>query len=297
MTLIADSGSTKTDWLLFDGEKAMPVDLPLFHTQGINPVVMSRESILSVLSSELIPALSRRLESMGEGAGKPITLYYYGAGCRPDQVEKMTSVFKEAFGNALIRAGEMSFNSDLLGAARALCRRSEGIACILGTGSNSCLYDGTRITENTPALGYVLGDEGSGAFLGRRLLTSLYKRMMPSSLREAFEQAYGLTLDDVMAKVYREPMPNRFLASLAPFLKEHVDDSTINNLIVSAFREFFANNVKPYGRADLPVSFVGSIAHHFSSLLHEAASEEGFTVGTILKSPISQLALFHCTEK
>ena len=176
--------------------------------------------------------------------------------------------------------------SDLLGAARALCGRSEGIACILGTGSNSCHYDGTRISANISPLGWILGDEGSGAVLGRRLVGDVLKGEFSPELCEAFTEETGLTRTTIINKVYREPMPNRWLASLVPFLGRHRNDARVRQFLIDEFRRFLRRNVAKYQRLDLPVHFVGGIASSYQDELAEALRLEGMQLGRILKRPI-----------
>ena len=184
-------------------------------------------------------------------------------------------------------------HNDLLGAARAVCGQSPGIACILGTGANSCLYDGDDIVQNTPPLGYILGDEGSGAVLGRRFLNALYKGFMPDSVIADFQKDINMTMGEVITHVYRHPMANRFLASLSPFISSHLHEPTVRQLVIDSFRDFFRRNLVQYGRNDLPVGFVGSVAFHYEAQLKEAAASEGYTVGCILKSPINGLVTYH----
>ena len=193
------------------------------------------------------------------------------------------------------QAKQVEAHSDLLGAARALCGHNYGIASILGTGANSCLYDGEYIIQNTPALGYILGDEGSGGVLGKHFLHELYKGVLSENIRREFEQEYGLMMSDVIQRVYREPMPNRFLASLAPFIHRHLSDPAVARLVIDNFRDFFRYNIRPY-QLEMPVSFVGSIAWHFRDQLAEAANAEGFRLGTILKSPIEGLLRYHAPK-
>lgn len=277
MKLIADSGSTKTDWVLADGADVRA----RLQTQGINPFHQSEDDILAILRVELLPQLT--------GLPAPVSrLHFYGSGVRPELEPLMTSLLQQVFPQAAVEA-----HGDLLGAARAVCGRSEGIACIIGTGANSGLYDGLQIVQNTPPLGYILGDEGSGAVLGRHLLNALYKGLLPVALRETFEQQTGLQMSDVISRVYRQPMANRFLASLSPFIHEHLDVPELSQMVVGCFRDFFSRNVAQYQRTDLPVGFVGSIAHHFHEQLSQAAAAEGFTVGTILRSPIDGLVAYH----
>ena len=273
--LIADSGSTKTDWAL--GSLRLK-------TQGINPFHQDDDSIRHILHEELLPQLPN--SPTPQLPNSPITsIHFYGSGVRPELEPRMERLLREAFP----AAQHVEAHGDLLGAARALCGRHEGIACILGTGANSCLYDGERIVQNTPPLGYILGDEGSGAVLGVRFLNALYKGRLPEELRREFEATTGLTLAAVIEHVYRQPLANRWLASLSVFIREHVSLAAVHELVVSNFRDFIRLNVKPYQRPDLPLSAVGSIAFYYAEQLEEAADKEGYAVGTILRSPIDGL--------
>ena len=174
------------------------------------------------------------------------------------------------------------------GGARAFgC--DEGIACILGTGANSCVYDGNEITANVPPLGYILGDEGSGAVLGRMFINALFKCGLSAELRDEFLCETGLTLADIINKVYREPMANRFLASTSLFIHNHLDNNDLRTLVVDNFKAFFRRNVSLYGRRDLPVGAVGSIAFYYKTELLEAARSEGFEVVKVIKSPMDGL--------
>ena len=201
----------------------------------------------------------------------------------------MANLLREVFP----QAETIEAHSDLLGSARALCGHNYGIASILGTGANSCLYDGTSIVMNTPAMGYILGDEGSGASLGKRLLHDLYKGVLSEKVKASFEAETGLVMPEIINKVYRQPLPNRFLASLSTFIHTHLDVPEMRQLVIDTFVDFFRFNIAPYQRPDLPVSFVGSIAYFFESELREAAESQGFTLGTILRSPIEGLIRFH----
>ena len=300
--LVADSGSTKTDWVLLDENGKR-----FFRTQGINPVLMSEPEISAILQCELLPEIP---------TDTPIDIYFYGAGIRPEFVGKMEQAFQQAFAagapfSALSPSSTpphstlltphstlltSHFSSDLLGAARALCGHTEGIACILGTGSNSCLFDGEEIVRNTPALGYVLGDEGSGTALGKAFLNAIFKGLLPADLRDDFLTETGLSLDEIIKKVYREPMPNRFLASTSLYIGRHLDNDALKTLVIDNLRRFFRHNIVPYERRDLAVNFVGSIAFHYEKLLREAAEQEGFSVGKILASPIDALCEYHKGE-
>ena len=280
MILIADSGSTKTDWALQSAAGAVSH----FHTQGINPFHQDRSVIAAVLRQELLPQLTPDEVSC---------VYFYGSGVRPELESVMVSLLQEVFP----QAKQVEAHSDLLGAARSLCGHNYGIASILGTGANSCLYDGKAILQNTPALGYILGDEGRGGVLGKHFLHELYKGVLSENIRSDFDREYGLTMADVIQRVYREPMPNRFLASLAPFIHRHLSDHAVKQIVVNNFRDFFRYNIRPYGLTGMPVSFVGSIAWYFRDQLTEVADAEGFTVGTVLRSPIDGLIHFHSELK
>lgn len=271
MILIADSGSTKTDWLAND---------KILHSQGINPFHQTEDVIRGVLRSELLPQLE---------VDEITDVMFYGSGVRPE----LEPVMRRLLGEAFPRANVVEAHNDLLGAARALFGHNYGIASILGTGANSCLYDGERIVKNTPPLGYILGDEGSGAVLGARLLNAIYKGFLSKEIRSDFERKTGLTMPDVIDRVYRQSMANRFLASLCPFIHEHVEDKAVRDLVVDSFRDFFRCNIVPYGRRELPVSFIGSVAWYFRQQLAEAASEEGFILGDVLKSPLEGLRQYH----
>ena len=266
--LLADSGSTKTDWaLLKDDERVQR-----FATQGINPFMLEKSEIVNILNAELLPQL---------GDIPVAVIEFYGAGCRGDQCGLVQSALSEVFS-----AENISVDSDMLGAARLLCHTDEGIVCILGTGSNSCLYDGYQIVQNVSPLGFILGDEGSGAVLGKRLLGDILKQQLPPSVVEAFFAEYSLTSDEIIRKVYKESFPNRFLASFCPFLSRHLSEPTVHDLLVDEFKRFFSRNVANYSRQDLPVHFVGSVAFHFHELLKEAAAATGFVVGKIKKVPL-----------
>ena len=273
MILIADSGSTKTDWVIVTST-AQPV---VINTQGINPVHQSREQIVSIIRDEL-------QNRVGAEA-----VYFYGSGIRPEMEKTMRDILEEMFPQAMT----VEVHSDLLGAARALCGHEYGIASILGTGANSCLYDGEKIVEHTPALGYILGDEGSGAALGKRFLQNLYGGKLSEEIKTTFEKDMHLDLAEIINRVYRQPLANRFLASLSVFISNHREDKGVHEVLVNNFVDFLNYHIAPYNRRDLPVSFIGSIAWHYQEELQEAAQLTGFTIGTILKSPIEGLLRYH----
>lgn len=276
--LIADSGSTKTDWCLCDeGTPVLAVQ-----TQGINPYHQTEEAIGQVLAEELLPQLTPLPTCL--------SVIFYGSGCANDTA---CSRVKEAI-QKVLATDDIIIHSDLLGAARALCGHDEGIACVLGTGSNSCLYDGKDIIANVPPLGYILGDEGSSAVLGRRLVGDCLKNQLPEAVRSEFLAEYNLTQETILEKVYRQPLANRFLASLTPFLSKHREVPEVHTLLVESFVDFFVRNVKQYRRPWLPIHFVGSIANAFNAELKEAAESLGMELGCILKSPMEGLVKYHC---
>ncbi|MCD8318931.1 MAG: hypothetical protein LUC45_08935 [Paraprevotella sp.] len=278
---IADGGSTKTDWcgIDTDGERHY------LRTRGFNPLQLDDNEIRAILSREWLPACIP-----SDTPDQPVypDIHYYGAGCLPALCRRIERIF-----TGLIPGATAEVRSDLWGAARALCGHEAGIACILGTGANSCLYDGRTIADHIPPLGYILGDEGSGAYLGKRLIAGLLKRTWAQELREQFEAEYGWTEDDLIRKVYREPEANRFLASFAPFLKTRRQHPDIHRMLVDSFCAFFKMNIEPYAHRGLPVHFVGSIAFHFREELEEAAHLCGRHIGKILEKPIESMADYH----
>lgn len=299
MILIADSGGTKTDWtLLSSSDSARREVVSSFQTQGINPIHQTPDVIREILGQELVTQLSASLLVEGSNNSLSKTLLFsqievafYGSGCTPVQVPVMKQMLAQLFPSQKIEV-----HSDLMAAARSLCQHEPGIACILGTGSNSCLYDGEDIVQNTPALGYILGDEGGGAVLGRLFMNSIFKNPVFADVRDSYLTETKLTLADIINKLYREPLANRFLATTSLYISAHLDNPLLRNLVVQNFRQFFHNNIVPYQRHDLPVHFVGSMAYHYEELLNEAAKAEGFQLGTVMKSPMEGLITYHCKD-
>lgn len=276
--LIADSGSTKTDWVCFsDSDESPRIEV---RTMGLNPFHVSDNEIRGVFNNELLPQLT---------GVKINSVYFYGSGVRPEVEGRMCELLKEAFPDA----DDIEAHSDLLGACRALCGNSQGIACILGTGANSCVYNGSVIVHNTPALGYILGDEGSGAVLGKNLLHDLYTGVLPNNLRVRFEKETGLQLSEIINKVYRESQPSRFLASLSEFIYRNLGDEGIRQLVYSTFNDFANYHLSRYGRKNLPVSFVGSIAWYYKEQLELILQMHGYEVGVIVQSPLEGLIAYH----
>ena len=279
MKLVVDSGSTKTDWGFFN----TAYDLRSVKTQGINPCHQSVEAISTIIKSELLPNTSGiDLNTVNE-------VYYYGAGCATESIcVQMAGILKEFFPNA-----EIAVDSDMLGAARALCGRSEGVACVLGTGSNSCMYNGKEIVDQVPSLGYILGDEGSSAAIGRRLIGDCLKRQLPEAVCNEFMERYQLTKEIIIENVYRQPLPNRYIAGFAPFVYEKRAVPEVHKLIIQCFSEFFTRNVISYHKPWMPVHFVGSLADNFADELKETAEALGMTIGKIETSPMRGLIDYH----
>ncbi|MDE6368386.1 MAG: ATPase [Muribaculaceae bacterium] len=278
MILIADCGSTKTDWcLLNNGEIRKRI-----FTGGMNAVMLTQEEISERIASELMPQLGD--EPVG-------SVFFYGAGCLAEEV---CANVRRAIAQNIASAKTIEVDTDLLAAARALCGRNAGIACIMGTGSNSCYYDGEKIVDNVSPLGFILGDEGSGAVLGRTLVGDVLKNQLPADLCQKFLAKYELDRLTIIRRVYIEPQANRFLASVTPFLLENIDHPAIHELVFNSFKAFFKRNVLQYERAhELTVNFVGSIAWYYRDALDEAARDMGCTVGNIIKSPMDGLIAYH----
>ncbi len=280
MKLIADSGSTKVEWCVTDGANVVR---QLF-TSGFNALMLTEEEISQYLDDELVSQLGDDCRNITE-------VYFYGAGCVDEDVCR---IMRRALRNNLPEATHIEANSDLLGAARALFGRNEGIACILGTGANSGYYNGSVIRDHVSPLGYILGDEGSGAVLGRHLIGDVLKHQLPRELCERFLDEYNLESAAILRRVYKEPMPNRFLASVTPFLLKNIEEPAIHRLVLNEFKSFFVRNVAQYDRyRQLPVSFVGSIAFHYRPVLQEAADALDATISTVLKSPMEGLVVYH----
>ena len=283
MILIVDSGSTKTDWCFVSHNNATLT----IHTKGINPVVQSQEEIRQTIETEL-PNKARQKAINLNDVDK---IHYYGAGCVADKTHIIEQMLRDVFPeNAAI-----TVESDIMAACHALCGRREGMVCILGTGSNSCLYDGQQMTLHTPPLGFILGDEGSGAALGKIIVNAVFKGLLPEQLCQSFTEETHMQMSDIINNVYRQPSPNRFLASLSQFAARHIDNPAIERLVIMNFEQFINNNLRQYANSGaVPViNAIGSIAHYYSRQLQKAAENNGFTVGKILKSPMSGLIEYY----
>ena len=278
MILIADSGSTKTDWCVVEKGKL----IQQISTKGTNPFFQSEEEISNEIATALLPQLTTNAFD---------AVYFYGAGCGfPD---KIAMVHRAIIRHLQVSGDEVEVNTDMLAAARGLCGHEAGIACILGTGSNSCFYNGKEIISNISPLGFILGDEGSGAVLGKLLVGDVLKNQLPSTIKEAFLKQFDLTVPEIIDRVYRQPFPNRFLASLSPFMAQHLDEPAIRTLVLNSFIAFLRRNVMQYDYKQYPAHFIGSVAHCYKDILQEAAQQTGIQVGKILQSPMEGLIQYH----
>ena len=277
--LLVDAGSSKIEWVLLTTEGRVVADIT---THGVNALIASAEEIeknFSGVASQFPPEV------------KPQEIYYYGAGCStPALCKKIEGVL----GKIWPSASKITVTTDMLGACHALLGKDKGIVCILGTGSNSCLYTGEEIEQNIPSLGYILGDEGSGTALGKRLVSDAFKGHLPPPIRDKFMSYYQLTLESILEYTYRRPGANRFLASLVPFIKDHIWNPYLYSLVLEEFTSFLKRNIALYtGARTLPLVFTGSVAYHFSDILTEAADRQGFKIMKIEKAPMAGLISYH----
>ena len=284
MILIADSGSTKAHWCLLaaNGHTAE------FMTDGINPLFQTGDAMRNSICNQLLPQMASML-----WAGTITHVFFYGAGCTPEKAPFVKQAIEGVFKKAIVEVA-----SDMVGAARGLLGHRKGVACILGTGSNSCLYDGEKIVWNVPSLGFILGDEGSAATLGKRLVSDLLKNQLGEDLKERFLTQYDITQADIIEHVYRQPFPNRWLANLARFCADNIEDKRIYNLVYDHFAQFVTRNVAQYytteaKKESMPVGFVGSVAYYYKSVLEQVMGDYGFTMGQVLQDPVQGLAEYH----
>ncbi|MBP9507380.1 MAG: hypothetical protein KBE85_05595 [Bacteroides sp.] len=275
MKLIAESGSTRTEWALVEDNHLVQS----VFTEGLNPFFQSRREISRSVRLGLPEAFfKKKLEQV----------YFYGAGC--SSYEK-----KNIVGASLVAQFKtpIQVESDLLAAARGLFKCEPDIACILGTGSNSCFYDGKIIVKNIRAAGYILGDEGSGAVLGKLFLSDVLKGLAPKQIAADFYDKFRISPNDVMDSVYNHPFPNRFLATLSYFLADYLDNDYVYNLLINNLRSFFVRNVCQYDYKNYPIRFVGSLAHSYSTQLRDVAHEFGVEIDVIEETPMAGLIDFH----
>ena len=275
--LIADSGSTKTDWrLLLNGG-----DIISFETKGFNPLFTDRQYIVNeIKSNQELMEMSNKVES----------IRYFGAGCSSDNRRAVVvSALSDVFG-----AKDILVDHDMMGCAIALCQGQPGIANIIGTGSNSCYFDGEAKLVSHHGLGHILGDEASGSYFGKKLVAYFLYELMPSDLRAAFFEMFGTTKESALQHVYREPLPNVFLASHAKFLSLHRGHPFIEDLLLKGFREFVETNVQSYPEhTSVPIHFTGSIAYHFRDVVQAVLEEKGLEAGNIIQKPITGLCEYY----
>ncbi|SJZ53832.1 BadF-type ATPase [Chitinophaga eiseniae] len=275
--LIADSGSTKTEWaLLGDREPG------IYHTQGVSPYFQTAEQIRQIMQVELIPQLP---------AGTVVDeVYFYGTGlAQQKNTQLVTDCLKAVWPSAAV-----DVNHDLMGAARALCGRTPGIASILGTGSNSCYFDGNTIVKNNPGLGYILGDEGSGAYLGRKVLQYYLYNTFDEELMVRFDQKYNTSKDEILENVYRKPLANRYLSTYSTFLSENRGHFLIENILEDGLNDFFFNHLYKYRESwTTSLHFTGGIAWHFQDILKELCELYELPLGKILRTPMEGLIEYH----
>lgn len=276
MIIIADSGSTKADWKIIDQQETQSLS-----TMGFNPVFHSDQLIYNELNKTLVPNVP---------VDEALNVYYYGAGCwdvrRKAVVER---ALKKVFNNANIEV-----QHDLLAAARATCGTDPGIACILGTGSNSCLYDGNDVIDNITNLGFLLGDEGSGTHLGKKLVRAYFYRELPEALEKQIDALFPNGRGTILDKVYDGNPPNVYLASLSKILSQFQDHFIIQKLIYRSFCEFIDRHVRKYkGHSELPIHFIGSVGYHFKDIMVTVLKERGLKMGLFIKKPIDHLVQFH----
>lgn len=276
MILIADSGGSKTDWRLIDNSGAVNQA----NAPGFNPYYQPIDDLKKSVQELVLPKINEEVNK----------IFFYGAGVSSVKNQlTIKSAFLEFFPGAHIEIGW-----DLLAAARALCGHEPGIACIMGTGSNSCLYDGNKIIGNVANLGWILADEGSGANIGRKFLVDYLREVMPENLRNQFGERYPLSREEFLEKVYQQERPSAFLASFTKFIFQHLKEPYCYQLIYDSFAEFYENNVMKYDNyKNLKVHFTGSIAFYFSDILRQVANDKGITVKNILEGPIAGLTLYH----
>lgn len=277
MILIADSGSTKTDWCLSDKGKT----ICNVQTGGINPFFQTENEIRKEIETSLAPKMQPyNIDSV----------HFYGAGCA---FPEKNIIVENAIRDSLQTDCHVEINSDMLGAARALCGHRPGIACIIGTGSNSCFYNGKTIEKNVSPLGFIIGDEGSGAWLGKILTGDILKNQTSAKLKESFLAFTGMTTGDIIDRIYRKPFPNRFLASLSPFILSNIEEPYIRNIVYSGFESFIKRNVMQYDYMNYKVNFTGSVAYYYREILEEVCHNLGIILGKIDKNPIKGLTEYH----
>lgn len=276
MIIIADSGGSKVEWRFLKNDGT----IGQAYSPGFNPYYQPITHLTSIIEEHLVPKIDEAVHK----------IFYYGTGVSSD---KNVKVIQDAFAKYWPKA-HIEIGWDLLAAARALCGRERGIACILGTGSNSCLYDGEKIIGNVANLGWILADEGSGTYIGKRFIFDYFRQEMPEKLAEQFHQRYPFSREEVLEKVYKDEKPSAFLASFTKFIFQHLDEPYCYKLIYNSFADFYQNNVMKYeDYKNTKVHFTGSVSFYFSDILRQVANDKGITVKNILEGPIAGLTLYH----
>jgi N-acetylglucosamine kinase-like BadF-type ATPase len=277
--LIADSGSTKAEWCLIEGKKKKTI-----FTQGISPYFLSLTEIIDILQKELRPKMKDITPSI---------IHFYGTGCsNPTNVKVVKQALQFIFPKANI-----TVEHDLMAAAKALCGDEKGIACILGTGANSCYYNGKKIAKNSPGLGYVLGDEGSGAYLGKKVIQYYLYNTFDPDLMDRFNAKFNTGSIEILDNVYKEPMPNRYLASFAIFLSENRGHYMIENIIEDGINDFFFHHICKYRESwTLPIHFIGSVAYGFKDVIKDMCHSYELELGRILKNPMDGLVKYYAEK-
>jgi N-acetylglucosamine kinase-like BadF-type ATPase len=274
--LIADSGSTKTEWcLITNGKKKKTI------TQGLSPYFLNQEQIREILMKELPKAFT---------SAEPDEIFFYGTGCSNEANAK---ILKKAL-TSVFKGSKVHVDHDLMGAAKAVCGNEKGVACILGTGSNSCYYNGKKIVKNSPGLGYVLGDEGSGAYMGKKVIQYFLYNTFEPDLMDRFNAKYNTSSAEILDAVYKKPLPNRYLSNFVPFLIENRGHYMIENIIEDSLNDFFFNHIYKYSQSwTMPVHFVGSVAFGFKDVLKEMCNSYELQLGTVIKNPMDGLIKYH----
>ena len=274
--LIIDSGSTKAEWCLLDGKRKKTL-----FTQGISPYFLDGTQIQEIVTS----GIKNKLKETA-----PAEIYYYGTGCsNPNNVKIVKKAIQKVFPNAAVHV-----DHDLMGAAKALCGNEKGVACILGTGSNSCYYNGKKIVKNSPGLGFILGDEGSGAYMGKKVVQYYLYNTFDPDLMDRFIAKYNTSAVEILEAVYKEPLPNRYLAAFVTFLVENRGHYMIENIIEDSFNDFFFNHVYKYRESwTMPVNFIGSVAFGFKDVLKEMCEGYELQLGKVLRNPMEGLVKYH----
>ncbi len=274
--LIADSGATKAEWCLLRNRKK-----ETFFTAGISPYFLNTEAITDLVAGEVASKFKRTVVD---------AVFFYGTGCsNPENLRSVNRALKAVFPVATI-----TVDTDLMGAARAVCGNQKGIASILGTGSNSCYFNGRSIVKNSPGIGYVLGDEGSGAYLGKKVVQHYMYNMFDEDLRSRFDAKFVTSAVEILDHVYKRPFPNRYLASFTMFLVENRGHYMVENIIEDGLNDFFFKHLNKYGEVwKYPVNFVGSVADGFKDVIKNLCSSYEFELGTILKNPMEGLVKYH----